>query len=415
MDHYKHQKNIFQSLRNTGKNIYHMTPDSIRCLLKPIRYLYKFCDEFLLDTWIIGGKEISSGHDLAIIYAGRAIDKNYFANLAYGDSFQQNYMGKKWLGKILSEIEHNRHSCSLVIVQVPHRRLSLSEKMNCFYIPGWVSAKFDVLTVRNSVFKNSNSSLKSDLSKIKKNKLTFEVTNEMSRFVDFYNNMYEPYINQIYGDKTLSSNYDFVKRQFGKRGIFKDLLLVKKDDEYVAGALLNYEGKWAKLATLGIKDGNMQYVKDGAIGAIYYFSMRYFEENGFETISLGGSRPFLKDGVLRYKKKWRPTLSHHTDSGFIVKMLKEAEGAKGFFLNNPFIFEDACGFKEAIFIDNSYHLSEEDFELFDKNYYQPGVKKMMIYRFSPSNSSGHYPIPASLSDKIVVEPVSEVFKTNSYN
>ena len=410
----ENQVSVFQGILAKSKNIYHLLPHSMRFVLWPLRMIYRFYCEFRLELWIIRGKEISSGGELEIMYAGNAIDRNYFTYLAYDDSIKKEYIGRRWLWKVIKEVKQNSRGCSLAIVEVPQKLLSLSKKLSCFYVPTWISGKFDISSDRTSIYKNKNSSLKSDMSKIKKNRLDFEVKNEISDLRNFYHNMYEPYIKRIHGDRTVFLEYDSVEKEFRRKGAFKDLLLIRQNDDYIAGVLLTNRGKWAKLSVLGIKNGNLNYVKDGAIGAIYYYSIQYLINNGFTTINLGGSRPFLKDGILQYKKKWKPKIAHHTKSGFIIKMLKETEGGKAFFLNNPFIFEDATGFKGAIFVDENKHLSEEDYENYNKQYYQQGISKLIIYKFGASKSDSDSPIPSSLSDRIEVMPVSAIFKANLF-
>ena len=402
----KRPKGIINVLLVKGKNAYYKIPHSIRWIFWPFRFAYKFYNIFLLESWTLSGKEITSGQELLIMYAGHIEDKNYFASLVFGNSFQQKFMGRKWLWKVLKAVKNNEQNYSLSIIELPRKLLSLSKKMNSFYIPSWISGSFNISNNKYDIFKNRNTSLKSDISKIKRNRLDFEITHEQSQLRNFYFNMYEPYIKKIYGNKTVFfSSYDFVEREFKKRGVYKDLLLIKKDDDYIAGVLLYYKGKCGKLSVLGVKDGNMDYVKDGAIGAIYYFSTLYFEQKGFDRISLGGSRPFMKDGVLKYKKKWKPKIAHHTKTGFIIKMLSETNGCKGFFLNNPFVFEDASGVNGAVFVENNQELSQEYFENIYKNYYYNGMSKLTVYQFGKEKSNDACQIPSSLSEIITVQSI----------
>jgi hypothetical protein len=401
----KCQVNTFKSLITKGRNTYHLAPHSIRWIFWPLRLTYKLCNAFLLELWILSGKETSSGQELSIIFAGHTVDRNYFANLVFGDSFQKKYMGRKLLWDILKKVKTEKESCSLAIVELHHNLISMYKRLNCFYVPSWISGSIDLSNYKSMISINKNTSLKSDINKIKKNKLNFKISHEMTQLKNFYYNMYKPYIEKVYGDRSIEfSTYEFVSKEFRKQGAFKDLLLIKKGNECIAGALLYYKDKYAKLSTLGIKDGNLNYVRDGAIGAIYYFSTLYFEKNGFKNISLGGSRPFLKDGVLRYKRKWKPKISHFKNSGFLIKMLSDTKGSKGFFLKNPFIFEDVSGFNAAIFVEAKQNLSEKDFENIYKNYYHPGISKLMVYRFDSLNTNEDYSIPKSLSDIISVQP-----------
>lgn len=407
------KKTILQRLLAKGNDIYHLAPKCTRWFFWPLRFIYKIHKMIRLDLWIIKGKEISSGQDLIIMYAGQTIDKNYFTDLAFGDFCEQNYSGRKWLWSIFKSAKHNRQNCSIAIVDVPHSLLSLSKILCCFYVPSWISGEINIPSDKSLIFNNKNASLRSDMRKIIKSKLNFEVKNELRYLENFYYNMYVPYIKKAHGNKAIIIDYKDFKKEFGKLGAYQELLLITKDNDYIAGVLINQKNNWAKLSVLGIKDSNLNYIKDGAVGAIYNFSIQYLEEKGFKRISLGGSKPFLRDGILQYKKKWSQKISQHTKSGFFIKMLKETEGARKFLLNNPFVYEDTSGFNGAVFIENNIPLCTNDFEKFYKSYYHRGMSKLIIYQFGSLKSNAEYSIPTALSGKIEIRPISEIFGANS--
>jgi hypothetical protein len=408
----QNQIDIFQKIIDKGNDLYQIVPKSVRWLFWPFKFIYKVNKLLRLDLWIISGKENSSGQELSIIYAGRTTDKNYFIDLIFGNCFKQNYIGRKWLWNVLKTTKQNNQSCSISIVETSHKLIKLSKKMNCFYIPSWISGQFD-MPLDKDYFIKKNTSIRSDIKKIDKNQLSYAVTRDVFQLENYYYNMHVPFIKKAFGDRAYISDYNEVKRDFIKQTVYKDLLLIKKDNDYIAGSLLDYNKKLAKIVILGIKEGNYEYVKDGAIGAIYYFSILFFEKLGCKRIELGLSRPFLEDGVLRYKRKWGQTLiPQHMKSVFMVKMLSETEGLKGFFVNNPFIYEDASGLNGAVFVENNRYFSEKDFKKLIKDYYQPGISKLVIYKFDKSDSNTFTPVPAELSDKVEVRSVYSVFGIN---
>jgi hypothetical protein len=348
------------------------------------------------------GDEISSGQKLGIIYAGHELDKNFFATLAFCDSRRDEYIGKKWLWRVPAMLEQNSHNCPLAVVEVPIFLRWLFDRVKCLYIPSWVYAETDLSLERSSLFRNKNTSLKSDLSKIRKDKFNFEVTNELSKLDDFYHNMHVPHITKAHGNRAAIASYEFVKQRFGHGRPYRTLLLVKKENESVAGVLLVYNKNTAELRSLGVRDGSLDYVKHGAIGALFYFSVRYLAEIGFSRIGFGESRPFLRDGVLRYKKKWKPTISNRKMMGFAVKMLSETEGVKGFLSNNPFIYQDAEGLSGAIFVTSDQCFSKGDFAWVYRQYHFRGLSKLVIHRFGNSAGEIRDTIPPEFSDCMAV-------------
>ena len=363
-----------------------------------------------LDVWIIIGDEISSNKRLAIIYAGHEVGKNMLMKLAFSSSYSENYIGKKWLWKIPEVIEEVDHDCSLMITEAPCSFSKLFEGMKCFYIPFWVDGEIDMSvdsSTLSKLFKHKNSSLKSDLSKIKRNRLYFEVRNEPSQLYDFYYNMYIPYITKAHGNRSEIESYDYLKREL-KKG--SDLLLIKKEGEYIAGGLLIYKKNRSKLHLGGIKYGNSNYIKDGAIGALFYFSVHYLAEKGITKIDLGSSRPFLKDGLLRYKKKWNQKIYRRTRMGFLFKPLLKTDGVKGFLVNNPFIYQDQTGLNGAIFLEGDQSFFKEYFSKICKDHYIKGLSKLMIYQFGEAGSNIRSTVPPEYSDIITMCSAESLFK-----
>lgn len=409
MDSQHNKKSGVKKLLVKGKRVYDKTPNCLRRILWPVRLIYRFFNILRLDLWTIMGDEISSGKKLVIFYAGRELDKNFLVRLAFDGTFEENYIGKKWLWQIPHIVKEGEHGCSLIVVEVPNSLRILSRKMKCLYIPSWVNGETDISVDNPSLFKHRNTSLKSDLTKIRRNKLQFEVTNDLYQLHNFFYNMYVPYITKVHSSRSKIMSYDYVKREFRKGGLFNDLLLIKEHEEYIAGVLLHYKKNRAKLSTLGVKEGNLDYVKDGAIGALFYFSVQYLAEKGATRIDFGGSRPFLKDGVLRYKRKWNQKISDKKEIGFLIKMVSKTEAVKGFFLNNPFIFEDKTGLNGAVFVESDQSLSKGDFVRIYKDYYLNGLSKLVIYQFGQTIGEIKDIILPELSNKITVRSAESIF------
>lgn len=390
------------------KEIYYRDPKFFGIVLWPILAIRRLYKTLRLETWIITGKEISSGQKFGIVFAGHKEDKNYFVKLAFNSDIQDNYLGKKWLWSIIKTARTKPYGSSLLIMDVPRYFHIISKRMKCLYVPSWISGEIDS-SMLESLFKNRNTSLKSDISKIKRNKLHFEITDELPHLRNFYDNMYIPYISKSHTDSAILMDYREVLREFKKRRLFNTLLLIKKNGEHLAGILLGYKKNTLKLSTLGVKDGNQDYIKDGVIGALFYFSVNYAIEKGFTKINFGNSRPFFEDGALRYKKKWGQKISYPKKSGFFFKMLSENDGIIGFFINNPLIYKDRTGLNGAIFVKKNQQLSQNDLINIYKQYYINGLSKLFIYHFEQSDHTKYQSIPSKFSDKITICPTTNIF------
>ncbi|GAI05164.1 unnamed protein product, partial [marine sediment metagenome] len=324
-------------MRDIEKKIYNKIPTPLRWFFWPVRLSFRLIDISKLDLWILNGEEISSHQELSIAYAGTEINRNYLIKIAYDNSFNGNYLGKVWLWKIFDVVREKSPNCSLMVIAVDKLLWRWFTKRTYFNVPFWVSSLADISGDDSPL--QMSKSVRSDIRKIKKNKLSFEITQDSSRFDDFYYKMYRPYAVATHGNRAIIIPYDHMKREF-KSG---ELLFIKKENQYIAGALLVYKKMQARDMFLGIKDGNFDYVREGAIAAIYYFQVRRIKEKGCKRVELGPSRPFLKDGVLLYKKKWggrQISCSPEADGAYYVEPLTNTPGLKAFLINNPFIFMD---------------------------------------------------------------------------
>jgi len=122
------------------------------------------------------------------------------------------------------------------------------------------------------------------------------------------------------------------------------------------------------------------------------------------------SRPFLKDGVLQYKRKWKIRIIKSPEAGIFIKPLVQTGGVKGFFLNNPFIYIDKKNLKAAFFIEKEKFSSKENFQKIYRNCNLRGLSKLTVYRFGEKLSKDDRIIPAEFSDRVELYSTQSLFK-----
>jgi hypothetical protein len=145
--------------------------------------------------------------------------------------------------------------------------------------------------------------------------------------------MYLPYVKAVYGDRAFFMSH----AEMAHARNCSELFIVKIRDEAVAGLIILYENGRPRAWSLGVKDGNRAYVKAGALRALDYLLVFYLSERGHATVYMGASRPFLKDGVLRHKRRNGLRLTDHTSQCFALLAAHASRGAAAFLSNNPFI------------------------------------------------------------------------------
>jgi len=373
--------------------------DLIRSILQKIR---RYKGYIYLPVWLITGTELHTGENFTICYAGNESYKNYFVRLVFGDQYDEVYYGKNWLHNVFRIASQNIQDCPMMVLEVNERVEKFIKRKNDFYIPLWVRGEIDIPSTV------SNKSIKNELRKIRKYNLTFEVTTEKSQFHRFYDDMYVPYITHRQGNEAVLTKYDELMR-YWESGTC-ELLFIKKENEYISGEVIIFEENSPRLFITGIKDGNPSYLKYGTGSACYHFASSYLSKQGYRSLNVGGSRAFLKDGVLQFKKKLGLRLLSKSVRGFLVKPLSPATGLKGFFLRNPFIYTHRGRLYAAAFVEDDEVCScDESLEGLCKSFYLNGLSKVNIYPLKVNGSEPKRSVPQPFSDKIEILSAEHLF------
>jgi len=393
-------KNIFTT--TSIISTYQKIPFYFRWLFSPIKLAIKIFRIFRFNIWIITGKD-SLKNQFSIIYAGSERHKNYIENLVFDDIYSEIIIGK-WLWDIFKISQKKSNACSLMVLQINYALRSLFDNEKSFYIPCWISGEVDI-SIDTSLITRANSSIKSDIRRIKKHNLQFELAKGQYHFDNFYNNMYLPYITMTHGDRAILMTYGEMKKQIKNC----DLLLIKMEKEHVGGILIIYENNVPRLWSIGIKEGGADFLKAGVIGALYYFSVEYLKEKGYKKVRFGVSRAFLEDGVLQYKKKWGLKIVNSKKKGFLIKPLSLSIATKGFLINNPFIYVDQDGLTGSIFLENDQFHSEKSFKRLYEKYKMKGVSKFVVYLFGGDIKNINKKFPTESSDRITICSAESLF------
>lgn len=330
-------------------------------------------------VWTVKGAEKNSGDDITLIFAGTDINKNYIRHLIFADKFREHYIGKRFLWNILQGQDLKKLDGSVIVIEVEKEFRKWVPREGSFVIPCWLSGELDL---SNDLASTASTNIKRKIKKIKEKNVRYEIQNGMNDFDNFYRTMYFPYINKRYTDEAVVWSYEDMKKEFAKC----IHLLVLRDNDEIAGTLINIKEEIPRLWVIGIKNGNFGLVKEGAMHAIWYYFFQHFREKGVKRVSLGYTRSFYDDGVLQYKKKWGMKIAGTSRECFFLKPLAGSRGVLSFLRNNPFICEEDGLFKGAIF-EASECCSQGDLTVkYHRKYIMPGIEELHI--FDPENQIG---------------------------
>jgi len=129
------------------------------------------------------------------------------------------------------------------------------------------------------------------------------------------------------------------------------------------------------------------------------FRLAISARQGIPGAYLAYSRPFLRDGVLQYKKKWSQRIVGSYTDGFALKVLSPA-AAKPVLCHNPFIFKRRGVFYGAVFVDAAEPLSDEQIQEIHNDYFHVGLGRLFIYCLAQDDPRMPNGVSAELSNDV---------------
>jgi hypothetical protein len=381
-------------LRRLAKATFDHMPTSLRQILSPLARLYSIFNEIRPRFWIAESQGREDATAVAVLCAAQGRDRSYLLRQFLGNAYRERCLGRRWLWNIPEIVAGEGRGCCVAVVKTLGRFHRFLGPHRWLLVPAWVSGEVDCV-LDPAVLKMET--VKSDLRRIRRNSLGFRVTRDVEQFEDFYRHMYVPYVTDAHGDSAVVTPYASMKMSLED----SELLLVTKEDQAIAGLLISYSQAGPRLRSMGIRDANKEYVRDGAVGALYHFSFHYLREKGFDRVNLGLSRPLLHDGALRYKKKLGMRLSRVGKEWFAVRVLEDSKAARMLLEETPLIFERDGLLYGLICADASAaRFSDKDLEWLDRQYSMEGLARLLVISLGcPCHSAT---VPPELAERITV-------------
>lgn len=320
-------------------------------------------------VWQLQGCAHDSAVPLTILYAGQLENKNYIAHLAFVARPTETALGPRWVWRAL------RASPAGADVRIAELDTGLARILRNrfrFYLPCWIGGEIDLTQAVRHIRRSKNA--KEDLRRIRRDGIGYDVARGAAAFAQFYSEMYRPYIETVYGDRAFAMSYDEMIGKLDR----SELFLVTRGGEPVAGLIIIYEARGPRAWSLGVKDGDRALVKAGVLRALDYLLVFYLAENGHASVHMGASRPFLKDGVLRHKRRIGLRISDSTARGFALQPTPQSSGARAFLSENPFIFQRDGQYVGAVFAADA-SLPAERLAQYRRDYGIAGMHRLALF------------------------------------
>jgi hypothetical protein len=231
-----------------------------------------------------------------IIYAGySSIKRNYFLRLMLDNTQDPVFLERRWFWEIPHLIKS--HNIDMIISEISPIALNHFQRYNGYIIPEWTTIRIKIDRPISEICDKHVSDFKDVKRRIGIHNLTYEMLTDRESFISFYEKYYLPYMNKRHGEEAWIEDLKKVWESSSSH----ELMAVRENDTIAGMALIRKSEGTLHLLRLGLLDGDDKYRTHGVIGAMYYFGIIEGQKANCKYMDMGGTRPFLTDGLTKFK------------------------------------------------------------------------------------------------------------------
>lgn len=339
--------------------------------------IFSLLSQLKLSCYIISGKDKTTNLPLKIMFLSESNKFSYLLDQLFCEKPHTKILGKKSLRSISDIYKKNKNDIDAFFIRCDRFYYRFLEKKGCKVIPEYVALKMDVSKDFSEIYKSFSKSAKEDIRKVKKEGFSYEITDDLDKIRFFYKRMYIPYSYKRYGNLAICATFSTIRHLVGRGS---KLMLIKKNNDYLLGSLFFFSNNTAIGTHAGIIDGQIELLKKGVSSASYYYAIVYSKKINAKYLDFGTCRPFLNDGLFRYKKKWGASVepSKSSFSVFGFNTIYKKDSIKEFLLNNPFISKHKNDLKGNVFLSTDMKSNTKEVQNLLKNYNTDGLVKINV-------------------------------------
>lgn len=273
-----------------------------------------------LPSYLVQGQLAGEGFHGSLVYFGEPHQYLSWSAMLFVDAKPPKPLGRFRLPDIL-RLKHGLSKSDLVLCPVNPMTEALFSQWGWFRIPRYVEYVIDLRKPIEKIFQSRHS--RNEIKKLKRLKYCFEVLRSELALEEFYNDMLLPTVKKRHKVRAHISRFENLKKKF-ENGY---LLAAYRGSEWVgANLVVCQSNKTLRAANVGWRNGDERLMKDRISSALLVELIKRAKTEGFEFLNLGNSNPFVDDGPLNFKLKWRGEL----EIPRVKYEGRELQGVKGF-------------------------------------------------------------------------------------
>lgn len=326
-----------KSVTTSGLSIvsWHNITTVLRLLLKTLSMPFHTSIHYIE----MHGVERTSGDKISVSYIGDKSSYEYVKSCLFESEPEICGHQRITWWSINRQVKNARLQTDLLIGDVDFPLDYFVSKKKALISPRWLKQKVFISDRWQDVLTNLRRKTRREaLRSIRKHNLKARVVRDADSDRYFYDRLYKPYIHRRYGSQATVVD----RRRFLSECANGQLIQILQDDKILGVVLVHISSQQLTIAWMGIDEEVSDTQLNGVTDALDLYSLMFAYTQGCTVMDMGGSRPLIDDGVLRYKKKW----GAHVSQGLIPKgsvfysPCRITPSLESFLENNPMILTD---------------------------------------------------------------------------
>lgn len=331
-------------------------------------YSQQFCRATLVE-----GMPAHGGPAMRCLFVGSTEFNHFFEDRIYASPPAVLRRSRLWIPRVPSLLATSPPFCDLCVADVPPRHARRFDGRADYRTGPMVFQHIDL----SSDWAAQRSHPRRAAKLARKQGFTWSISREPADCLWFYERMYRPHALAQFGAlANLSSYHDLESRL--AQGY---LLFVMAGDQRVAGSLELAAGETVTGYKIGVLDGDRRYVSQGAVAAVYHFTLEHARRQGCRRYDLVSSRPLLDDGAYVYKRHWGATVRRDDRPRSLVHLCflnRSPEFASSFLQKNPMIVHSPEGLRGLVGVPAAERLDAAAEAALRARYYSPGLAGLTL-------------------------------------
>lgn len=198
-----------------------------------------------------------------------------------------------------------RDRLGLVVLNGPEVASTL--KPHVLRVPRFVSLIIDLPDTQEEFYRNLPGDRRYQVRRFKDQGFRVEYNSDAKFCREFVENYHLPTVRNAHGEEAFGANLRYVKSVFENSDA--EFIKISKGGECVLAGLCIRDDQVYRLYKTGWLRGDSRLLSDGLQSYRVWQGLQRARELGMGQVDLGGSPPFLDDGVFNYKMRWNAKLN----------------------------------------------------------------------------------------------------------